>query len=315
VALCAATVGWQRHDERRLALETLRARRAALRIRLERQRMGDASLAGLPEAPIVMGISADFAAQIARMASARILDEVSLHLTDLHVHAEGELQKKLLALNIKAGTWSIDMTIQHVRAVLHPGPPTLDFRGAADRIGVQLPVRIEAGSGTATVRFRWDSHGAANIVCRDFAVEETVDGRTVPQDHLLRGTLHIVAAGESMEVRPELDDQHMRLRIHPSDETWARVGRAVEAQDSFWRCGIALKPDQLMERLHELTDRGFDVALPRDLFRQVRLPARIRPVVELAGHRADLSVAAVRVAVTASALWYGVDIRVRTGEP
>jgi 2-haloacid dehalogenase len=40
----------------------------------------------------------------------------------------------------------------------------------------------------------WDSAGAANVVCRDFKVNQAIEGRVPPQRHVLSGALRLRAS-------------------------------------------------------------------------------------------------------------------------
>jgi len=189
----------------------------------------------------------------------------------------------------------------------------MDFGQGSDLVGVRFPVHVDEGSARAAIRFRWDSHRLANVVCRDFTVSESVSGAAVPSRYELQGAFRIAADGEAITVLPEFQDRRIRVRVRPDGETWLRVQRALEAQDSFWRCGIAMNPADVIGRLRALTDRGFDVGLPDTLFREIRLPATLQRSLRFGGRHVELEIAPRELSLTPRMLWYGADVDTRLG--
>jgi len=305
---------WQRHSDRERRLTRLEQRRESLRIRLQGLRGAGDPLAGAPESRIALGIPSEYAGEIVRALTTKLLDRVVLNLGGIRVRKQGEVKAKLLVARVKAGTWYLDLTIRRIRAVLRPGEPVMDFGGGNDRVAVEFPVRVEEGEGEARLLFRWDSAGVANLACRDFEVEQRVEGRVVPSEYQLRGAFLVAADGDAIAVRPEFEDRTIRVRVAPSAATWRGVRAALESQDSFWRCGVALKPEQIEARLRELVDRGFDVKLPDALFRPIRLPAAVSGAVRVADREVALSVRPRALQLTGTMLWYGADLETRLRE-
>jgi hypothetical protein len=302
---------WQRRSDRDRRLARLEDRREALRLRLAGLRAVGDPLAGAPQTRIVLGVRSEYAGEVVRAVTTQLLDRVVLNLSGIRVRRQGEVQAKLLVARVKAGTWHLDLTIQRIRAVLRPGEPRMDFGGGSDRVGVEFPVRVEEGEGRAQLRFRWDSAGVANLACRDFEVQQRVDGRVVPSEYQLRGEFVISADGDAIAVRPEFTERTIQVRVEPSPATWRGVRAALESQDSFWRCGIALKPEEIEEKLRELVGRGFDVRLPDSLFRPIRLPAAVSGGLRVGTRDVELSVTPVALSLTSKMLWYGADLEMR----
>ena len=67
----------------------------------------------------------------------------------------------------------------------------------------------------------------------------------------------------------------------------------------------------MKQKLQEMVDRGFTVKLPRQLFREIRLPAGVRQSLELEGLALTLDVRPVGVVVTPQRLWYGANVEAR----
>jgi len=136
----------------------------------------------------------------------------------------------------------------------------------------------------------------------------------VPSRYELNGAFRIAADGEAITVLPEFEDRKLRVRVRPDEETWERVRTALEAQDSFWRCGIAMDPADVMRRLQGLTDRGFDVGLPDALFREIRLPATLQRSLRFEGRNVELEIVPRELSLTPRLLWYGADVETRLSE-
>jgi hypothetical protein len=313
VALGAVTGGylWQRRSDRDRRISRLEVRREALRLRLTALRPGADALADAPDSRVALGIPADYAGEIVRSVTTRLLDRVVLNLGGIRVRRQGEVKARVLVARIKAGTWHLDLTIRRIRAVLRPGEPGMDFGGGSDRVAVEFPVRVEEGAGEALLRFRWDSAGVANLACRDFEVEQAVTGWVVPGEYLLRGVFLVSADGDAIAVRPEFHERTIKVRVEPSAATWRGVRAALESQDSFWRCGVALKPEEIEEKLRDLVARGFDVHLPDSLFRPIRLPAAVRSELRVGDREVELSILPRDLKLTSKMLWYGADLETR----
>jgi len=300
---------WQRRSDREWRLSRLEDRREGLRLRLAALRAGGADpLQGAPQTRIALGVRSEYAGEVVRAVTTRLLDRVVLNLAGIRVRREGEVRAKLLVARVKAGTWHLDLTIQRIRAVLRPGEPRMDFGGGSDRVAVEFPVRVEEGEGNAQLRFRWDSAGVANLACRDFEVEQRVDGRVVPSEYQLRGEFVVSADGDAIAVRPEFEERTIDVHVEPSAATWQGVRAALEAQDSFWRCGIALKPEEIEEKLRELVGRGCEVRLPDSLCRPIRLSAAVSGSLRVGTRDVALSVTPVALSLTSKMLWYGADL-------
>ena len=93
--------------------------------------------------------------------------------------------------------------------------------------------------------------------------------------------------------------------------SWADVRRALEEQDRLLRCGIALDPDETLAKLKDVLRNGFDVKLPRSLFRTVELPARLTREVAVEDRRVELEVRTNDLRVTPRAFWYSAVVRSR----
>jgi hypothetical protein len=244
---------------------------------------------------------------LAQEIAVKYLDRVGLSLDDIRVSRSGEMHSNTAVGKIHSGSWALQAELDHVRGVLRAGRPQVGL-GPSARFRVSIPVHIEAGSGEAAIDFRWDSHGIANLVCRDFVVRERVAGAVVREEHALEGVVTIASAGDDLTLTPRFERRH-RLHVAPSADAWASAHRALEAQDSLFRCGLALKPDTVLRRIRDVVGRGFTVQLPEKLFRPVHLPSILAHKLRVADR--DVQVSALESSVESNADFALLSLRLR----
>jgi hypothetical protein len=118
-----------------------------------------------------------------------------------------------------------------------------------------------------------------------------------------------MAAGpDDLRATPSFDD---RFRIHPvlGAASWAAIRQALEAQNTFERCGIGLHPEDVMAQLNDRVNAGFVVKLPRKLFRPVHLPTRLTPTVSVQEQDVDVELTQSRLEAGPDGVWYGVWVK------
>jgi hypothetical protein len=282
-------------------LARLKQEQAALARRLE------AAVAADPTATRALGAGADvaiavrseFLAELAAEVAHQYLDEVQLDLSSLQADAGGDLHAKGWLGEIRLGHWQVAVTIEKLRGRLEAGHPQLGFRQG--RIDVSVPVRVRPSSGTMLLAFSWDTKGVANLVCDDFEARLALDGRVLPQQHVLSGELRL-AQGEDAAV-PVFERRKVPIRLDLSPESWGSVEGALRSQDSLGRCGILLKPEKVVAELRRLADAGIAVSLPSALFRPVSLPASVAREVRLGSRTLELSVRSEGLQVSRELVW------------
>lgn len=245
--------------------------------------------------------------------AARYLDRVALDLPlDARVDAEGEVKVKgALGLGtLTAGTWRVQLVIQRVTGVLSAHKPKLDL-ARAPKIALELPVALERAKGTATVAFHWDSRGIANVVCKDFDVSRKVEGILLPDVQTFSGALALEASQHRILARPGFRDVPYRLKADLTPESWKDVEAALVEQDSLFKCGIAMDPQVILPKLRELLLRGFEVHLPKKLFRSFELPASLEQKVAAEDKAIVVSVKAGGLRYRQDALWFGAAVSAR----
>jgi hypothetical protein len=222
----------------------------------------------------------------------------------------GEVKKKTFAGTMTLGEWAIDLNIARLSGTL--GAETPDLRVAEqNKVRVAMPVRLMSARGTGMLRFSWNSMNVANLVCRDFKVEEQLHATAFPDVYPVRGAFALFEERGHVVARPEFPAEKFRVRIDLTPESWEKVEAALRSQDTFDRCGIAIDPPAILPRLRELANAGFEFKLPRSLFRPVAMPAHFRSRVVVQGTEVDVAVEPRTMRLTAEHLWYGASLRAR----
>ena len=92
-------------------------------------------------------------------------------------------------------------------------------------------------------------------------------------EYPVSGAFQLSAGPETVRADPVFPRREFRIHVDMTPRSWDEVRAAIHEQDQILRCGLALDPDTLLPRLRERLHEGFDVKLPRSLFRPVDLPA------------------------------------------
>jgi hypothetical protein len=262
---------------------------------------------------VILGVSPALVQEVGREVAARYLDRVDLDLPlEAHVHDSGELKIGTFLGRLNAGTWTLDVTIHRVHGVLRAHNPRV-APGPDNTLRVELPVMLEEAHGSATVHLAWESHSVAKVVCRDFEITRRLEGRVLADEYTVTGGFQLSAGPESLRAEPVFPSHAFRVRVDMSKDSWAQVRAAIDEQDEVLRCGLALDPDALMLKLRERLHEGFDLKLPRSLFRPIDFPASVRESATIEDRQVDLAVRTRELKVTPQAVWYGADVRTRIG--
>jgi hypothetical protein len=269
-------------------VEQLKAEHAALRARLLEARPRNPFHPDvLGEQDLAVAVRPAFVASLVEEVAHQYLNAVDLDLAALETNAGGVLRGKALLGKIDVGQWRVGVRIESLRGRLKAGHPRLRFE--KNRIDIAMPVIIEPAPAKVTLDFAWDSSGIVNLVCRDFELVREVEGRVVGQRHVVAGSVELTEQGGFLTATPLIPDPTVPLRVELSEPSWAVVEEALRSQDSLGRCGLVLKPDQVVAKLRELADRGIEVRLPKVLFQASRLPAQYGREVTMGGRTLALS--------------------------
>jgi hypothetical protein len=260
---------------------------------------------------VILGARPALVEEVFREVAARYLDEVVLDLPlEKTIHESRELEVGTFLGKVKAGTWTLDVTIHRVQGRLRARPPKVAV-APDNRLVLDVPVSLEEGHGTVTARFAWKSGSLASVVCRDFEVTRRLAGQVLAQVYPVSGGLRLTAGPERIRADPEFPPREFRLQVDLTDKSWAEVHGAIEEQDEVGKCGIGIKTDDLMAQIRRRLREGFDVKLPRSLFRPVDFPASVRQEVTVGDRHVDLAVETRGLAVTPVAVWYAANVRTR----
>lgn len=301
------------NQERIAALE---ATRNALRVRLDARVDAEPLVASVmaEQAPVVLAIRSGLIEELAGQVARRYLDQVNVDVGGMDTHSQGEVHKKTFLGDIKVGGWKLTVDIGRLVGSLRAGTPSVRLR-APDLIDVDLPVDVLETEGDVTLNFWWDSAGIANLLCKNFRLTRTIQGRVVAQRHSLRGALRVVNNGESLDATPEFADRKLRLQIDLSPASWKIVSEALRSQEAPGTCGALMNPDLGMKRLRALAGRGVNVRLPDAMFRTFSLPARVRQSAQVGNRTVSLVVGAHSLHVDPETLWSSARVTVQSVTP
>jgi hypothetical protein len=294
-------------DVRPADLRALEARRDELRGQLARALAADARLQAAPRTDVLIGVPAAFTGALARELTRGFLSQVEIRLRGLRLHKQDHVDVKALVATLRAGSYDVDVQVHEVTALLRPGEPRVEFDGA--RVKLRLPVRLAEGRGRARVDFRWDSQGVGKVVCEDFDVSQEVSAGVTPRTYELSGAFTLEVEDGALVARPDFPERLLKVNVEPAAETWEAVERVV--QERTWKCEKALGAVDVPKLLRGLLAKGFDVRLPRRLFKPVRLPAAFEQSLAIEGRTYDLLARPADLALGPGMLWYGAALELR----
>jgi hypothetical protein len=266
---------------------------------------GQLTVAVADSAEIALALREKIVADLLRETARRYLDHIVLDIDtkDLHANADGELKVKTPLGKVTAGQWKVTLDFHRLRGILRARKPDVAVT-AKNRVHVAVPVVLEGGSGEATLRFAWDPKGMANLVCRDFETSQRVEGKILAREYLLRGDFVLAAKADGIVADPDFPAEKFPIAVDPSADTWERVMTTLREQDRWNRCGIAMDPEKVAQRLAELGEAGFKVKLPRSIFRPVVIPASLVKSVRVGRSRVELSIRPNALRISPGTLWY-----------
>lgn len=259
---------------------------------------------------IVLAVSSELAREVIRDVGRSYLDQVALRFHDLDVTTQGSMRRDTFVGRVKVGDWTLDLRMHELSGLLRAGAPRVELI-KEDQVTLTFPVRIEKGTGVATLGFAWDSRGLTNLVCQDFKIEEqNLRGVALQDDFPVSGHFEVVAGPGSLEAVPVFPDR-FRVGFDLDPQSWTTVRARLEEQDHWDRCGIAMDPDKVQAELQARAHRGVMIKLPSKLFRPITLPSGVTESVAV-GNR-DLKIAAAQnvLRVTSDVIWYSANVQVQ----
>jgi hypothetical protein len=302
----------RRDETAALRMRSLREANEKLHERLEAAVGSDpvTARAFADDGQLIVAVRSPLLSEVAARIAASYLDEVTLDLKDVEARAGGEIHKKILGARRKIGDWRVEVTLDQLEGVLHAGVPEIRPEGA-DRLRVRLPVDVRPARGKVSIRLLWDSAALANVVCKDFELARDLEGRVLKQRHVVEGAVQLGFEGDALQASPLFPDRKLRLRVDLTPESWRTVEDALRSQDTLGRCGLLMKPERGMERLHALADDGLEIKLPDELFRGLKLPARLAKAVTIADRPVELDARTRVLRFVPGMLWSSTAMHIR----
>lgn len=260
---------------------------------------------------VTVGIRPTLAQALLGQVAAHYLDNVALDLAlEKHVGDSHDVSVGTFLGHINAGTWTLDVTLHRIQGRLRARTPRV-AAGPDNTLTMDLPVVLEEGHGTATVHFAWKSHSVASLLCHDFELTRNLSGIVLSHDYVISGAFALSAGPDALRAEPRFPPHEFRIHTDMAEASWKEVRAAIDEQDQVSKCGLALDPEHLLARLRARLHEGFDVKLPRSLFRPVDFPAAVRQEVTIEDRKVDLDVKTHGLAVTPVAAWYAADVHTR----
>lgn len=292
-------------DQIRAQIQQLEKEREALRERMNELMVKDPRLPGMPDTPVRVGVPTSLARDLIQRVVAGFVDQVTLELKNLKVKKSGRVKKV-----VTIGHYDLDVAIHRVTGKLKTGVPEVTFGG--DRISLALPVTVASGSGTATIRFKWDGRNVAGATCGDMEVTQEVSGGVRPETYPVAGGLELAATAKEILARPRLPVVKVRLRVNPSAESWAAVDRILGEKEGL--CGYVVDKVDVRGLVQRLVDKGFNVRLPTEKIKPLAVPVGIEPTMEVRGQPVALGIKLADLAITEQMIWLGAKVSVAVGD-
>lgn len=298
-------------------LAGLRTEVDSLRALFEQRLVEDTLLRRLAdlEGDILLGLSTPFVQDVARWAARGYFNDVELHLRlDETVEEGDEVKVKVGPISIHAGDWRVEVTINSVRARLRADSIGLTVADS-NSMSALLIVEVSEARGEADIHFVWDASTVASIVCRDFEMNETFGGIVEPFTYPVEGRYEFEASPDGILAVPRFERPRLRVSPLPTEESWDRARAILDEQNDIFKCGLALEPQDMMDRLDRLLRIGFEFQLPEVLFQPIRLPARIEDRVDVGARRVEIRNVPVWLEMSPAAIWYGSTLEVGPADP
>ena len=261
----------------------------------------DRRLTGGPDKPLRIGIPTTLARTLVSTLVSGVVDQVSLTLGDLRVRKVGEIRRV-----VTLGRFDLTLRVKQINAKLGAGVPDLEF--GANRMQMVMPVRVESGTGSAEIDFRWDARGVSSAVCGDMSMLEVVSGTVTPSTYRLAGTLQLSTTDDAIVVTPRMPALRIRVRVAPSKASWDLVQKTLDAKKGL--CGFVIDRVNIPEALEGLLARGFLVRLPIEKLRPVAVPIGFAQTVMVRDTPVQIGVKADGLLITSDTIWLGADVTV-----
>jgi hypothetical protein len=292
-------------DQIRAQIQQLEKERQTLRDRLNELMVKDPRLPGMPDTPVRVGVPTTLARDLIQRVVAGFVDQVTLELKNLKVKKSGRV-KKVVTL----GQYELNVVIHRVSGKLKTGKPDVTFGG--NKVSLALPVTVASGSGSATIRFKWDGKNVAGATCGDLEVTQEVSGGVKPDTYPVEGGLVLTATASEILAAPRFPKIKVNLKVVPSDESWAAVDRILGEKEGL--CGYVVDKVDVRGIVQRLVDKGFNVRLPTEKIKPLAVPVGIEPTMQVRGEPVALGIKLADLAITEHVIWLGARVSVAVGD-
>jgi hypothetical protein len=262
---------------------------------------------------LIVAVRSAVVQDVVREAARRYLDDVVVNLGALEATTRGQVERKTLLGRMTVGRWRLGIVVDRLAVRLKAGPPVLRVAGPT-KLTLRVPVKATEATGRVSLRLGWDSASVANLVCRDFELARTLDGRTLPQEHTIGATFRVSAGPDSVSLEPLAKDDQIELKVDLTPASWAAVDEALRTQDSLTRCGLLLDRDDVLRRLRALASAGFKVRLPTAMFQHVRLPGVFHHTAVIEGRPLKIVFHARTFEATPALMWSRASVGIQPAD-
>jgi hypothetical protein len=298
---CSQRVDRETPEQLRAEIAALEKERDALRPQLDAMIVRDPRVAGMPKAPVRVGVPTSLATDLIQRVTSGFVDHVTLELKNLKVNKTGKV-KKVVTL----GEYQLHVSISRVSGRLKTGTPSVTFGG--NRVSLSLPVTVASGSGSAHIEFKWDGKGVSGAVCGDLNVDQDVTGGVRPASYAVSGALVLTATASEILAEPRFPRIKINLKVEPSDESWAAVKKILDEQEGV--CGYVVDKVNVLKIVQGLIEKGFNVRLPTEKIKPMAIPVGIEPSMQVQGRQVDLGIKLGELAITKDMIWLGANVSV-----
>jgi hypothetical protein len=285
--------------EMKAEIAALEKERDALRVRIGEGLERDPRVQGMPTTGVRVGVPTALASDLMTRVITGFVDQVTLKLGNIKVHKAGRVKKV-----ITIGHYVLDVRIVEVTGKLTTGTPKLRFGG--NEIGLDLPVRVASGTGTAVIDFEWDGKNVSGAVCGDMQIQQTVSGSVKPADYPVTGAVNLTATAQQILAAPKLPRVKIKIKVDPSAESWGAVQRILDSKEGL--CGYVVDKVNILGILENLLEKGFNVRLPTEKIKPMAVPVGIAPTMTVRDRAVTIAVKVSQLAITPEMIWLGADV-------
>jgi hypothetical protein len=305
LAGCRERADRETPEQIRAEIAALEKERDLLRPKLDALISKDPRIAGMPKAPVRVGVPTSLARDLIERVVSGFVDHVTLELKNLKVNKTGSVKKV-----VTIGQYELHVKINKVSGKLKTGKPSVTFGG--NKVALAMPVAVTSGSGNATINFKWDGKNVSGAVCGDMEITQDVSGGVKPASYPVSGMLVLTATAKEILAEPKFPLIKINLKVDPSDESWGAVQKILDDKEGV--CGYVVDKVNILKIVEGLINKGFNVRLRTEKIKPMAIPVGIEPSMQVQGRQVDLAIKLGELAITNDMIWLGANVSVDVGE-